>query len=73
MYKERKDKGLVVIGISIEDDPALKSFVAQEDERMGYTVAMDRKGTAAGLMTKANVSGIPHAFIVDASGTITHR
>ncbi|KAI7835305.1 hypothetical protein COHA_010794 [Chlorella ohadii] len=41
---------------------------------MDYTVAVDGSGQAAqALMGAAGVSGIPHAFIVDASGTIRHH
>lgn len=41
---------------------------------MDYTVAVDSGGQAAqGLMGAAGVSGIPHAFVVDAKGVIRHH
>lgn len=73
IYKSRQGKGLSVVGVSIEDDPSLDAFVAKEGDRMGYTVAVDQGGTAQQLMQRAGVSGIPHAFVVDRTGTIAHR
>ena len=73
IYRSRQDKGLSVVGVSIEDDPSLPDFVKKEGDRMGYTVAVDRGGTAQQLMQRAGVSGIPHAFVVDRAGTIVHR
>ena len=41
---------------------------------MDYTVCVDTTGQAAqALMGAAGVSGIPHAFIVDAGGTVRHH
>ena len=73
IFEARKDKGLVVVGISIEDDPTLDSFVQKEGSRMGYTVAVDTQGGTQRLMQEAGVSGIPHAFVCDREGRIAHR
>lgn len=73
IYKKRQDQGLSVVGVSIEDDPTLPDFVRGEGERMGYTVAVSTSGSAARLMERAGISGIPHAFIVDRGGKIVYR
>jgi hypothetical protein len=57
-----------------EDSPQIRAFVQQQGAKMDYTVAVDGSGQAAqALMGAAGVSGIPHAFIIDASGTIRHH
>jgi hypothetical protein len=41
---------------------------------MDYTVAVDATGAAAAaLLGAAGVSGIPHAFVLDSSGTIRYH
>jgi thiol-disulfide isomerase/thioredoxin len=73
IFKARKDQGLSVVGISVEDDPTLPDFVRGEGNRMAYTVAVSTAGSAARLMERARVSGIPHAFVVDRGGLIVYR
>lgn len=73
IYNAKKASGLTVVGISIEDDPSLADFIAAEGDRMGYTVAVDKKGVTQGLMQRAGASGIPHAFVVDHTGVIVFR
>jgi thiol-disulfide isomerase/thioredoxin len=49
----------------------VESFVADQGERMGYTVAVENgSGMADTWMTPAGQNGIPAAFIVDGSGNI---
>ena len=73
IYNERREKGLVVIGISVTDDPGLQGFVDQQGDKMGYTVAIDQAGSAGQLMKRAKIQGIPHAFIVGRDGKIAYR
>eukprot|EP00798_Chlamydomonas_sp_ICE-L_P008907 gene8907-3798_t len=57
-----KSKGVRIIGITTEQDVTkVKNFVDGQGSSMDYAVA---------LMTKAGASGIPHAFIVDATRKI---
>ena len=42
IFKERQGKGLVVVGISVDDDAGLPAFVDGEGDRMAYTVAVDK-------------------------------
>ena len=73
IYNERTEKGLVVIGISVTDDPGLQDFVDQQGDKMGYTVAIDQAGSAGQLMKRTKIQGIPHAFIVGRDGKIAYR
>jgi len=66
-----KDKDVVVIGISDEDEGTVKPFVDRQDEKMEYSVALDaNQRTTMGYMAPFMVRGIPHAFIVDKEGRI---
>jgi thiol-disulfide isomerase/thioredoxin len=62
--KKYKDKGLVVIGISNEDQKTVETF--RKSTPMEYHVALDSKG----LGKKFGVSGIPHAFVVGKDGKV---
>ena len=66
-----KDKGVVVVGISEEKESVVKPFVEQRGDQMGYRVAIDPTGAVGdGYMKAFGQKGIPHAFLVDASGKI---
>ena len=72
VQKKFADKGVTVIGISNENDlEKVKGFVAEQGEKMEYTVAMDPKRTvSAGYMTAYKQRGIPTAFIVNGKGKV---
>ena len=72
VQKQFKDKGVTVIGISNESDlEKVKGFVAEQGDKMEYTVAVDTEGKAGdGYMTAFKQSGIPAAFIVDGKGNV---
>lgn len=72
IYHERKAQGLIVVGISVTDDPGLQAFVDQQGDKMGYIVAIDQAGSAGQLMKRAKIQGIPHAFIVGRDGKIAY-
>jgi thiol-disulfide isomerase/thioredoxin len=66
-----KDKGVVVVGISNEKEDVVKSFVEKQADKMNYVVAIDSTGVTEDAYMKAyGQNGIPHAFLVDASGKI---
>ncbi len=65
--KEFKDRGVVIVGVTQEDEAKVKPFV--ESLKIPYRIAMDPKKTTAGTWMKG-VEGIPHAFIVDTNGVI---
>jgi thiol-disulfide isomerase/thioredoxin len=64
LNKKYKDKGLVIIGISDEDQKTVETF--RKSTPMEYHVALDKKG----LGQKFGVSGIPHAFVVGKDGKV---
>lgn len=72
---KHRGRGLVVVGVNMEQDsPQIRAFVQQQGAKMDYVVAVDGSGQAAqALMGAAQVSGIPHAFIVDSSGIVRHH
>lgn len=71
MQKKFKDHGVIFIGISDEPAAVVKRFVEQMAEKMDYTVALDeRRQTAKAYMEAFGVGGIPHAFVVDRTGTL---
>lgn len=66
-----KDRGVVIVGISGEDAEKVRPFVAEQGDKMAYTVAIDNGNrTAVDYMTAFGVEGIPHAFVVDRQGRI---
>ena len=69
LHTKFKDKGLVVIGVNVWEEPESKAeaFVKKKGDGMAYRVAYD--GGDAGLVSKnwlraAGANGIPHAFVV---------
>jgi thiol-disulfide isomerase/thioredoxin len=64
LNKKYKDKGLVIIGISDEDQKKVTEF--RKTLPMDYTVAIDKKD----LGQKLGVTGIPHAFVVGKDGKV---
>ena len=71
LQKKYEDEGLVLVGISIEEPDVIEAFVSEDRSRMEYTVAADRDlSTAYRYMVPFGVDSIPHAFVVDKSGTL---
>jgi thiol-disulfide isomerase/thioredoxin len=71
LAKKFKDKDVVIVGISDEKPPVVKSFVEKMGPKMDYVVAIDDdNATAEGYMRAYDQNGIPHAFIVDKSGRV---
>lgn len=65
IYKKYKDKGLVVVGITDEDDDLVKKFM--KELPMDYAVAQDKDDDWG---KQFGIKGIPHALLVDKSGKI---
>ncbi len=65
IYKKYKDKGLVVIGITDENDNVVEKFMKQIP--MDYAVAQDKDDDWS---KQFGIKGIPHAMLVDKSGKI---
>jgi hypothetical protein len=73
LQKKYAKKGLVVIGISSgEETDTVKKFVADWDEKMQYTVAVDSTAdeTSRDWMEASGQGGIPTAFVVDKEGKV---
>lgn len=71
LQKKYKDKNVRVIGLSDETEDVVKPFVDTQAEKMDYIVALDGdKKTWAAYMEPLGLTGIPHAFLVDAKGTL---
>lgn len=71
LQEKYKDKGVRVIGFSDETEEQVKGFVDDMGDQMEYTVAIDKgKKTWESYAGPFGVTGIPHAFVVDRSGTL---
>lgn len=72
MYEAKKDDGLVVLSISIDDARAasrVKPFI----KKMGYTfpVVLDRDSSVIGYYNPSK--GVPYTVIVDREGRVAYR
>ena len=64
VYKKYQDRGLVIVGVTDEDNATIRKFT--KTVPMDYFPATD-KGK---LGEKFGIQGIPHAMLVDKSGKI---
>jgi thiol-disulfide isomerase/thioredoxin len=71
LQKKFKDKGVVVIGVSDEKLSVVKPFVQKMGDKMDYAVALDKeRKTSEAYLEAFDISGIPHAFVVDKEGRL---
>lgn len=71
LQKKYKDKNVRIIGVTDETEAVVKPFVEKQGEAMEYTVALDsEKKSWAAFAEPFGLTGIPHAFVVDAAGTL---
>lgn len=74
LQRKYKDRGLVVIGVSVDGPRTVadvKPFVEKMGDKMDYTVAIDHDGATSDAYMKAwGQNGIPHAFLVDKEGRV---
>lgn len=69
MYRKYKDRGLVIVGVSMDDGAeTVKGFMREND--MPYTVVM---GNAEVAEAFGGIRGIPTKFVIDASGKIVNK
>lgn len=57
-----------IVGISNEDQPTVKPFIDEMGAKMDYHVGIADVMTYGSYMD--GIEGIPHAFVVDAAGTV---
>ena len=67
LYEQYKDKNVVIVGVTSEDEETVRPFV--EKMQMKYLVALDTNRSSAKTYMD-NVQGIPHAFIIDTNGIV---
>lgn len=65
LYEEYKDKGLEIIGVTLDDPAATKDFV--ESWQIPYTIVM---GTEKVSRDYGNISAIPTTFVLNKNGEI---
>lgn len=65
IFAKYKDRGLVVIGVTDEDEAKIRKF--QKDVPMDYSVAIDGDSR---LGEKMGIRSIPTAFLVNKTGEI---
>ncbi len=64
-YKAYKDKGLEVVGITKEDEAAVRGFL--KDVPVKFSIALDPTSSLAALF---GITTIPHTLIVNKAGKI---
>ena len=71
LARKFKDKGVLFAGISSESEKEVVPFVNNMSTTMEYAVAIDdEEDTTKSYMKGFGVEGIPHAFVIDTSGTV---
>ena len=72
LYKDFKDKGLGIIGVSLDEDK--DSWVkAIEELGIQWPQVSDLQGWNSSVAQQFQVNAIPHLIIVDENGTILER
>ena len=79
VQKKYKDKGVVVVGVSVDSGKGPRatrdkvgSFVEDQGDKMEYAIALDTtdQDTAKAYMEPFMLDGIPSAFIIDKAGKL---
>jgi peroxiredoxin len=65
LYKQFKDQGLVVLGISHEDAGKVKPYIDQN--HYSYPILLDPEGK---VHKAYNIEGIPKSFVYDREGKL---
>lgn len=71
-YKDYKDKGFEILGVSLDSDKG-KWFKAIEDDGLIWPHVSDLKGWGSIAGKRYGVKAIPHTILVDPEGTIIAR
>jgi peroxiredoxin len=67
LYQRHKDRGLVLVAVSLDADPSLVPPYVKES-KLSFPVALDPKAEVA---NKYGVRALPSSFVVDRAGTMT--
>ncbi len=67
LQEKYKDKNVVVVAITSEDEKVVAPFITEM--KMTYLVGIDDKEKTSGVYLKG-IEGIPHSFIVDKDGIL---
>jgi len=67
LYAQHKDRGLMIVAVSIDADPAVVSPYVKES-KFTFPIALDPKAEVA---NKYGVRALPSSFVVDREGTMT--
>ena len=67
LYAQHKDRGLMIVAVSIDADPAVVSPYVKES-KFTFPIALDPKAEVA---NKYGVRALPSSFVVDRQGTMT--
>ena len=70
LYKQFKDKNVAFVGVSDEKTKDVSMFIKKMGDKMQYPVAIGKETLSAGYLGAFGVEGIPHAFVIDATGHI---
>ncbi len=71
MQKKYKDQGVVFAAISVEPAETVRAFVEKMGDQMGYRVGVDEtRTTTLTYLNGVFINQIPHAFVIDKSGTM---
>ncbi len=71
LQRTYRDEGLVVLGISDEDESVVKPYMAEYGADMAYAVALDPEGkTQKKYLEGYGITGIPWAFLIDRDGKV---
>ncbi len=69
LQKRYADKGLVVVGVSSEDEKTVGNFAAKQAD-MNYNVAVDDARKTSDAYMGKGAGGIPCSFVVGKDGTV---
>ncbi|MCZ7644242.1 MAG: TlpA family protein disulfide reductase [Planctomycetota bacterium] len=65
------EKGVIVVGLSVEEAPKVETFLKKLDAQPAYRIAVDPSGeTRIAYMAGFGVTDIPHSFVVDRKGKV---
>ncbi len=72
LYSKYQERGLELIGISLDDEPAkVEGFVAEKG--IFWPQICDGKADAGAIPRLYNVNGTPDLYVIDRAGNITAR
>jgi peroxiredoxin len=67
LYQQHKDRGLVLVAVSLDADPAVVGPFLKQN-KLSFPIALDPKSESA---NKYGVRALPSSFVVDREGTMT--